>query len=513
MAETFLEDLSRERPLPSEDYSVKVMPKILKTFDLTTIFIVVLFTSPIVMSAIAAGPATYTYWIFAAIIYLVPCSVATAQLGYLHPNQGALYNWTHKAFGGYWSFFVSFCTWIPCVLIMVSGADIVVGYIQALNPGWITTTWQHGLGMIIVLCICAFLSVQRFRTVQYFVNLVVLFLVIGIVIVGLSGVVWLVQGHQSATDYTHLSNWFMTIGDKKNPGNFAVFGLVVYAYLGMEAPLNMAAEIVDIKLEQKKRRRIIMRHLFWGTALVLIGYLIDSFGVLTVQGQHATGKIFAFVTTADIALGKGWGNIVALCIISFFIVEIIVYNYAYARLVFATGIDQRLPTTLARLNRNRVPANAIFIQTIIATAFTAVTFVIIPYFVPNSSDMTDIVYNVSQGAATVLWVASTAILFVDVTVLYFRDRQFFMRNRIFPIPVLAICVIIGSLASIAAILDTLFYSWVVDLVTNEQWRYIVGSITVICLIIAGIGSMFANSQAEWEKFEQVTKDKTSQIQP
>src|SRR5437667_9292284 len=175
MSEVLLEDLSRERPLPSEEYAVKAMPRVLKTFDLTTIFIVVLFTSPIVMSAISAGPATFTYWVLATIVYLVPCCVATAQLGFLHPNQGALYNWTHKAFGGYWSFFVSFCTWIPCVLIMVSGADIVVGYIERLE-GWVITTWQHGLAMIVVLCICGAFSVQRFRTVQHFVNLVAILL-------------------------------------------------------------------------------------------------------------------------------------------------------------------------------------------------------------------------------------------------------------------------------------------------------------------------------------------------
>ncbi len=505
------EDLSRERPLPSEGYAVKVMPSVLKTFDLTTIFIAVLFTSPIVMSAISAGPATFTYWVFATIVYLVPCCVVTAQLGFLHPNQGALYNWTHKAFGGYWSFFVSFCTWIPCVLIMVSGADIVVGYVQGFNS-WTMTTWQHGLAMIVVLCICAAFSVQRFRTVQHFVNMVLLLLSLGVLTVGVSGVVWLLTGHASATDYSHLLNWLPTFHGLQNPGNFPVFAVVVYAYLGMEAPLNMGAEILDIRVERRKRRRIVMRHLFWGTALVFVGYLIDTFGVLTVQGQAASGQAFAFVSTATIALGKGWGGLVGICIISFFLVEIIVYNYAYARLVFCSGIDQRLPSMIARLNRSRVPANAIFIQTIIATAFTTVTFVIIPYFMTNLKDMTDIVYNVSQGAATVLWVASTGVLFLDVTVLYFRDRQFFMQNRIFPIAILAICVIVGSLASIAAILDTLFYSWVINLVTNEQWRAMVGSITVICLIVAGVGSVFANGQAEWEKFKQVTKDQSTTVQ-
>ena len=506
------ENLSRERPLPSEGHAVKVMPRVLKTFDLTTIFIVILFTSPIVMSAVSAGPATFTYWVFATIVYLIPCCVATAQLGFLHPNQGALYNWTHKAFGGYWSFFVSFCTWIPCVLIMVSGADIVVGYIQDFN-GWNSApTWAHGLGMIVVLCICAAFSTQRFRTVQHFVNLVVILLSLGVLTVGISGVVWLLNGHPSATDYSQLSNWLITFHDLNNPGNFAVFAIVVYAYLGMEAPLNMGAEIIDLKVEQK-RRGIVMRHLFWGTALVLIGYLIDTFGVLTVQGaQSASGKVFAFVETPTMALGKGWGDLVGICIITFFLVEIIVYNYAYARLVFCSGIDQRLPRTIARLNRSHVPGNAILIQTIIAAAFTTVTFVIIPFFVQNLTNLTDIVYNVSQGAATVLWVASTGVLFVDVTVLYFRDRLFFMQNRIFPLWILVVCVIVGSLASIVSIVDTLFYSWVPAIVTNEQWRYIVGCITVICLIIAGIGSMFANSQAEWEKFEHAAKSQPTKAQ-
>jgi amino acid transporter len=222
--------------------------------------------------------------------------------------------------------------------------------------------------------------------------------------------------------------------------------------------------------------------------------------------------IGSFVTTANIALGKGWGDLVAICIISFFIVEIIVYNYAYARLVFVSAIDQRLPTTIARLNRNRVPGNAILIQTILAATFTAVTFIIIPYFMTNLKDLTDIVYNVSQGAATVLWVASTGILFVDVSVLYFRDRVFFLQNRIFPTWILVVCVIVGSLASIGAIVDTLFYSWVPQIVPNEQWRAIVASITVICLVIAGVGSMFANGQAEWEKFEQVTNDQPIKAQ-
>jgi len=502
MSELLTESLQKEKSLPSEEYATKVMPPVLNTLDMTTIFIVIIFTSPIVMSITTAGAAAYTYWILTALVYFLPCVIVTAQLGIIYPHEGSLYNWTHKAFGGYWSFFVAFCAWIPGVLVMVSGASIVVGYIQGLNPTWLGPSWQQGLAIIGILIISAILSIQRFRMIQHFVNIVIGILIIGVLITGAAGFVWLLNGHASATDFSHLHNWFIVLGNQNHVGNIAVYGSIVYSFLGMEVPLNMGAEIVGMNGEREKRRKIITRHLFWGMIIVIIGYLLDTFGVLVVQGQHATNQVFAFVSTVDIALGKGLGDFVAFCIIAFYIVEVTVYNYAYARLLFVAGIDERLPASVARLNKHRVPANAIIIQTILAAVFTALAYVVIPYFLHNAVDMANEVYNVSQASATLLWVASTSVLFINISALYLRNRRVFHQHRIFPSPILIGCVIIGMVASVAAIVDTLLNSWIVQQISNEQWRNIVGVITVLCLIIAALGSMYASGNASWEKFEQ-----------
>src|SRR5258708_28460372 len=108
MSKTLAESLQKEKSLPSEEYATKVMPLVLGTLDLTTIFIVIIFTSPIVMSITPAGAAAFTYWILTTLVYFIPCVIVTAQLGIIYPHEGSLYNWTHKAFGGYWSFFVAF---------------------------------------------------------------------------------------------------------------------------------------------------------------------------------------------------------------------------------------------------------------------------------------------------------------------------------------------------------------------------------------------------------------------
>jgi glutamate:GABA antiporter len=98
-------------PLSSEEYVVKAMPPILGSLDMTVIYVMIIFFITNATTAIAGGAATFTYWILGAITFFIPCAIATAQLGVMFPHEGSLYNWTHKALGGYWSFFVAFCAW------------------------------------------------------------------------------------------------------------------------------------------------------------------------------------------------------------------------------------------------------------------------------------------------------------------------------------------------------------------------------------------------------------------
>jgi hypothetical protein len=76
-------------------------------------------------------------------------------------------------------------------------------------------------------------------------------------------------------------------------------------------------------------------------------------------------------------------------------------------------------------------------------------------------------------------------------------RQPFLQKLILPLPILWLCVGVGTISCALAIIDTLLYSWV-PLIGNNQWWIIVGFITFIFLAIAGIGSVLANSEAAWQ---------------
>src|SRR5581483_6549385 len=353
-----------EPALPSEEHVPKFMPHVLGTWDMTTTFVVSIYLASCAATAAAGGPAAITYLLLVCLTFFVPCLIATAQLGHMYPFEGALYNWTHKAIGGFWSFFAGFCAWFPGVLISTSLADLFVTYLRALNSTWLASPWQEGLVICAILLGAGLLSAWRFRYVQNVINVLVCLMFVGSLLIALSGVLWLLHGHPSAINFSHWSDWQI------KPDNYVMFGLIAFAYIGTEGHLNLAGEV--------KGHHVIKRHLFWGALLIFVTYLTNTFAVLIVLGQQAAITPYSMVITVNMALGGVFGYITAACLMCSFIATILVYTYLYARLLFVGGIDHRLPDAAGKLNKHHAPANAIFFQTALAIVFTLFMFAIAP---------------------------------------------------------------------------------------------------------------------------------------
>jgi amino acid transporter len=187
-----------------------------------------------------------------------------------------------------------------------------------------------------------------------------------------------------------------------------------------------------------------------------------------------------------------------------FVVTPAIYSYAYARLLLVGGIDQRLPMRVARLNKNRVPANAIIFQTVVAMVFAAILFIVIPAFggASNAVNLNLEVYNVVISASTLVWAISTAFLFINLVKFYFSDRRTFRQQLIFPMPVLWMSIVFGTTTCVISIIGALVFSLIPTLIGNNVWWLIVGGITVICIIVALVGGMLASSEADWQKLHE-----------
>jgi amino acid transporter len=481
-------------PLASEEYVAKALPPILRTRDMVAIFLTAIVFITNAAIAASGGAAAYIYWIIGGLTFFIPTVIATAQLGVLFPYEGSIYNWIYRTLGSYWAFFVGLCWWFPAVLVLISASDTIVTYIQGLNSRWLVEPWQQGLTIIVILIASAFLATRPARVSQNLINFGACLILGAVTLIAIAGIRWLLSGHPSATSFNHPADWSI------NANNFALLGLITLAYLGSQIPLNMGGEMIRNSAEEK--RKSIIQHLLLGTILVFVCYFLATFSLLVVEGSTNGAAPFALVDTVDKSLGKVWGNITVMCIIGAFFCIVVMYNASFARILFVGGIDKRVPVNMGRLNKYRVPANGVIVQTVLAIVFTAFAFLVVPYAIKINSpaNLAAIIYNVSQAVVSLVWALMSNFFYIALFKLFLRNRQMLREKALLPIPVLLTISVIGPISCIATIADSLLYSWIPNLVPNSSWTLVVGGVVVICFTLVAVGSMFATTEAAWQSW-------------
>jgi amino acid transporter len=440
--------------LISERVAGGMLPRVLTTFDMVAIFVaIVLFiTNAAVIQG--AGPSAFGWWIIGFVVFLVPCAIATGQLGAMFPGEGSIYLWTHKAFGPFWGFFAGFCAWWPGVLVMVATGTTTVAFLGFVFPA--LNAWPiqaQGLVIVAVILVSALVAVLRFRVTQNVVNVVFVLYGLAILAMFAAGVVYLARGHHAAVNPWDFTAWRPGSAHGLNFTNWTFFGLAVLALLGVEVPLNMGVEI--------REQKSVTRYLLWGSLVVVVAYLLATWGVMVTVPASSATNITAVAAAVGVGLGSVAGKLTAIVLAVFFLFITVVYNYSFARLIFVSGLDRRLPRAMSHVNRARVPDTAVWVQTVVAAVFTLVAFVVVPSVVGGGGavNVETKIYDVLQAAVTVIWCISIVVLFADILIILRRYQAQFQARRLAHPAVFWACSIIGGLASVVGIIATLSGSW------------------------------------------------------
>jgi amino acid transporter len=455
-----------ERLMISEQVAPGLLPRVLNSFDMVTIFVaIVLFIVQASVLQGAGGPVAFSYLILGYVFFLIPGALVTAQLGLMFPQEGSLYVWTHKALGPFWGFFAGFCAWWPGVLVMPAIGVLVVTLLQAMNPHLLGKTWEQGLVILAVIWFSAIVSMLRFRLAQNYVNLQFFFYAIAVLIIGAAGVAWLVKGHPAANSFA-VHRFF-----DFNKSNYTFFGFVILALLGIEVPLNMGVEIVH--------PRSIKKYLFWGSIVVMAAYLWATFGNMAVVPVAQNNPTTGIIQAVNRAFASWLGIAVATIVLWFFVTNMVVYNYSFARLLFVSGLERRLPGWMAHLNpRTRVPDVAVIVQSVLASALVLPTFIIL-----RGGDVATKVYLAFQGAVTVIWCLSMVLLFSDIFTVKRWFPQKFEEVRTTPVGLLNASGVVGALAT-AFGAYAVFSAPFGPVFKTGEWRLWVGVLTGGSALIA-----------------------------
>jgi signal transduction histidine kinase len=476
-------------PLPSEQRTGHLLPRVLSRVDLLALFITsVLFIAVVstVEETQRAGMALYLYWVVGTFTFLLPGVVVTVQLTRFMPVDGAIYVWTHRALGPLWGFLAGFCAWVAGILILLSTCDAVLTMVQGIGiewlgarTHWLAALWQQGLFVAGVLLLAGWLATWPLRLIMRIARIVILLYLLGIAVVGLGGIVWLLGGHppQPALTTSHHGFGIQSI---------VLFSVVVLALLGVEVPFNLTAETT-----QPHAARLF---LIWGPPLVLLAYLLGTFGVQTVVPEQTMGVPYSTLIVVRLVFGIPAAVTVGSIFVCFFVMSAVLYHVAFARLLFVAAVDQRIPAGLARLNRFAAPSRATTIQTLIVLTMVVSIYFLGPLvFTLNAPRFSLDIYIVSQATTTIIWCLSILILFLDLPLLLGRFRTLLESlpdQLIAPRPILYLCATAGAMASLVAIGTTFTQSWAPDLISTAQWRQWVGLSVLILLALGLLGAAY-----------------------
>jgi hypothetical protein len=145
-----------------------------------------------------------------------------------------------------------------------------------------------------------------------------------------------------------------------------------------------------------------------------------------------------------------------------------------------SGLEKRLPHQIGQVSKNKVPANAILLQTIAATIP-----VVLIWFVFGAGGNIDpnTPYFALLASANVIWGTSMVLLFADIFFVKKFYPDLYGKVRSVPDGVLKLCGVLGILASAVAVWATFAGPWYPPGFTTAEWRFWVGLITVVSAAI------------------------------
>src|SRR5579864_1676330 len=333
-------------PLPSEQRTGHLLPPVLSPVDLLALFITSVLYIPtvsIVDATHGVGLVTYLYWAIGAVTFLLPGVIVTGQLTRFMPVDGSIYVWTHRALGPLWGFLAGFFAWFAGILALLSASVAVLVMVNGIgnvwlgpSSNWLAAPWQQGLFVVGVLLLAGWLAALPLHLLMRLARIVILLYLLGIAVVGVGGIVWLLGGHSPQPALTTNQHGF-------GIQNVVLFSVIVLGLLGVEVPVNMTAETT-----QPHAARLFLR---WGPPLVLLAYLLGTFGVKTVVPERTAGVLYSTLIAVQMVCGVPAAVLVGCLFVCFFVMTAVLCHVAFARILVVAALDQRLPAGLARLNR------------------------------------------------------------------------------------------------------------------------------------------------------------------
>ena len=310
--------------------------------DLTLFAIASIIGVRWIAAAARAGPGSILLWLLAALLFMMPLSIAVAALTARDPCAGGMYQWTRRDFGPwhgflcFWTYWIGMAFWFPGAAMFYMSATV---YTMGPHLQWLADNRAY----LVLSSLCAIwialgtnmvgMKIGKWTENTGAVAVWILALLLGIA----AWVIWHRRG--SATRF-HLMpdlSW----------GTINFWASIAYGITGMEAVGMIGSEIRDPERS--------MRRAGWAaTIFTTVFYAGTTMALLVVLRPEAISDLNGLAQTgeaAGAALGMAWlAPLITVLMLCSAVGQFGGLGSAIARMPFAAGADGLLPPSFARVH-------------------------------------------------------------------------------------------------------------------------------------------------------------------
>lgn len=349
------------------------------------------------------GFTSIFYYVFAAVVFLVPYALVCAELASTYTRSGGVFRWVSEAFGtrvGWLSMYLEWqmvVIWFPAVLMFGAVALAYIFWPEAFDARLAGNRIYTLLIVLGVYWVCTF---NTFRGMKYANRLSTMGGLCGTIIPAavliVMGVVYLLMGKPV---YLPL--------DKPFWPDFSQFGTIVLAasiflfYAGMEI---QAVQVPGMKNPAKN----FPKSIFIASLIILAIFILGTLAIGVVIPESKINLLQSLLVAYDdlwTAIGVPWlGNVMAVLITFGVLGQVSVVIAGPSAGILAVGKAGYLPRALQHTNKNGIQTTILYIQAAIVTLLSLV-LVLLP--------SVESAYQILSQMSTIIYLIMVVTIYIS----------------------------------------------------------------------------------------------------
>lgn len=323
------------------------------------------------------GLSSAFYYLFAAIVFLIPTSLVAAELAAMFKDkQGGVFRWVGEAFGKKWGFLAIWLQWIestiwyPTVLTFGAVAIAFIGMGQAQDMALASNRIYSLAVVLAIYWIATFISLKGMGWVGKIAKIGGLVgTIIPAALLVILGIVYLASGGVSQMDF---SGRFFP--DLSNLNNLVLASGIFLFYAGMEMS---GIHVTDMENPAKNYPKAI----FTGAFITVLIFVLGTFalGVIIPQKDiNLTQSLLIGFDKYFAYLKASWlSPVIAVALAFGVLASVLTWVSGPSKGIFAVGKAGYLPPYFQKANANGVQRNILLVQGAIVTVL-GLLFVVMP---------------------------------------------------------------------------------------------------------------------------------------